>query len=162
MLIEVEHDDDDGMQAFALVPFSDEASLMSLFQGHTTRLQLVNEDCEVPDEDERMVTISILDLGRDRVVKLSEDMCGDAFESFCYLKFLRQGASFTATIMPVENEGQHEEDRVAEEMTSQAFTVKLAAGTSDYGGGSQDEEQHFSSILDLWKFLSICMTGMED
>jgi hypothetical protein len=160
MLIEV-HDEDDCMQAFALVPFCDEASLMSLFQGHTTRLHFVKEDSELPDEDERIVTISILDLGRDRLVKLSKDFGDYDFESYCNLAFLRQGASFTASILPVENEGQQEENGHSGDNASQAFTVKLTPETYDFEGDDRDE-QHFSSILDLWKFLSICMTGMEN
>ena len=159
MLTEVD-DYDGGMQAFALVPFCDEVSLMSLFQEHTTRLQFVTTESQFPDEDKRNIHISILDFGRDRVVKLSKELCGYEFESFCSLEFLRQAASFTATILPVENEGQHEEDGNAVETVNKEFTVKLVVETYDYEAAERDE-QRFFSILDLWKFLSICMTATE-
>ncbi len=61
--------------AFALVPLVDEEALFNLFTTQSTSVQFVDRDGSserLPPADYRVVRISMLDVGLDRVMKLGE------------------------------------------------------------------------------------------
>lgn len=60
---------------FALVPLVDQQALFTLFTTHSTSVQFLTRDGHperLPPADYRVVRISVLDLGLDRVMKLGE------------------------------------------------------------------------------------------
>lgn len=71
-------------------------------------------------------------------------------------------ADFAVSISSREvQEGQERGDGNKVGQACLALMVKLNVTTYDYVEDDEEEgERHFGTILDLWKFLSICMTGM--
>jgi hypothetical protein len=136
------------LRAFALVPLWDEAALMSLFQEQTTPLHFVKEKSTLPEAERRFIQATILDLSRHREIELSGKRGNRDVDTTCHLVAAGQAVHFKASILP---------DHQAEGKTSQRFTVKLEAELFVYASQARRSQQ-FDSVLDLWKFLSICMT----
>jgi len=152
--------------AYALVPLSDQEALLALFTTQSARIQFLSREGKadkLPPAEHRVVRISVLDLESDRVIKLGEgDSYWDAyaddedsFEAFqctssrhfyCFEQIVQLTPSFEDKIVAT----------VGEESTS-AVTVKLS--TEILGFQGYNETPEFTSVLELWKFLEICLTG---
>lgn len=120
------------------VPLSDETALWALFRDSTTPLQLATDDTQKvrehladPDYDGR--NLFIVELGQEKKFKRLDVRLG----------FLDMNTSFGFCF------DYHQ-------MTSP--TVQLFVYT-DHEGGYHDNEVTFASVLDLYKFLEICLTG---
>ena len=76
-IYQVEHHQAMDNAAFALVPLVDETKLMALFSSQSTHLQFVEHGVgtgQMPPAEDRFVRISLLDLGENRMTKLSKGL----------------------------------------------------------------------------------------
>lgn len=120
----------------------------------------------LPPVEDGFVRISVVDLGEDRVVKLSDGTfsykiqdAGDPEEIFslttkCIFSFLHQEVHFVPSFENMEMAGGN------------VITVNLCVYTlhvnDDEEAGEVEEEdrveQEFASVMDVWKLLDFCMT----
>jgi hypothetical protein len=159
--------------AFALVPLVDEAGLMGLLDPQSTRLQFVEQGRRtgrlLPLENQ-FARISILDLKKDRVYKLSEcyfpqgtSSVADPEEVYdftatrrfcCFDREVQIFPSFEEEATPFEGKDDNH-----------VVTVKLIVVTrccdedEDEDENEDGEVQDFASVLELWKFLELCLTA---
>lgn len=159
--------------AFVLIPLVEEAGLMNIFSSQSIRLQLVdrediNRSGRLPNS--RFVQVSILDLGENRVMKIGEccllETSADEYIHMylCTCASLTHMVHFTASfdeeVTPCGVEGD-----------GHVATFKLYVNTvhwkynrmeeDSYGEGVEEvhEDQESASVLEVWKFLELCMAG---
>jgi hypothetical protein len=143
--------------AFALVPLADEAALLGIFTTQTTHLQCVREGSidreRFSPEDYQFARISLLDFEGNRVMKLTEGYhngAGFMWGPKCILSSLDQiimlEPVFEQVALPAGGEG---------ECTA---TVMLSVEVRDRDR-RLPVNSHFSSTLEVWKFLEICLSG---
>ena len=116
----------------------------------------------LPPADYRIVRISLLDLRANRVMKLGEGF----FDRWLSI----DGGPSSGRYYPTSSRHFLGLDRIIDLMPSFKEKVNIAGVE---GGGlattvmlsvyinpdTGDNFQNFSSVLELWKFLEICMTG---
>lgn len=149
--------------AFALVPVADQNALFRLFTAQRTQLQFVGQNGEserLPPPKNRVARISVLDLGSDRVMKLGE--CGfyDGVddEEEVSNPFSLSTLNFSATSV-ADFTLICKERLVAGQAAKYTATVQLSVEAATSYMMEEVEPPEFASILELWKFWEICLTG---
>ena len=168
MLLEV--DGLDGKpQAFAVVPFADEAALMALFQGQTTPLHFTTADTwpSSSDEEPRRKKISVLDWGPGTGKRQVVDLCQydkDAYKTFVTLPFLEK-PQYVHFVALFEESSAGGGGGAAGATNGghylSPFTVKLRVEVAKKRDNIKIE-QSFDTILKLYKFLEIVLTAAGD
>lgn len=146
--------------AFAMVSLVDDAGLMGLFKTQSTYLHFVergDSTGRLPPLEDRTVRISLLHIGENRMVKLGEDSFylgqpdGDD----------PQGKFEVTPLYPFVN---YEEEItlhpfIHETLTSgesrDTYAAILDIDILDF----HEEVMAFEHLLELWRFLEICLTG---
>lgn len=139
---------------------------MALFTTQSTRIQFLSREGKAdtfPPAEHCVVRISVLDLESDRVIKLGEgdsywDAYADDEDSFEVFQ-CTSSRHFYCFEQIVQLTPIFEEKVVATvgKETISAVTVKLSTEILGCGGNSETPE--LASVLELWKFLEICLTG---
>lgn len=140
--------------AFVLVPLVDDVALLTLFTTQATHLQFVGRGAgteRLPAEEFQIVRISILNFEANRVMKLAERYLDEDFVhgAQCFPSSLEQ----YITVAPIFEEIVASEGK---DMKS-AATVRLSVEAFD--GYRPELFTQFSLVLELWKFLEICLAG---
>lgn len=150
-----------GIVAFALVPLADEAALLALFDTKSTCLQFIEGVGVLPPPEDCVVYISMVDLKANRVEKLSkvqykvrETDEGTDLVHVCIIAYTFHSFEQRFVLNP-----SIEQEVAASGMEDggQAATVMLAILILNVSAYNSPES--FSSILELWKFFGICLTG---
>lgn len=141
--------------AFALVPVMDEAALLGLFTTQTTHLQCVREGSiqRFPPAANQFARISLLDSKKNRVIKLTEGYhngVGFMWGPKCFWSSLNQIIMLEPVLeqaaLPAGREGKC------------TGTIMLSVEVRDRNRGIP-VNSHFTSTLEVWKFLEICLSG---
>lgn len=151
--------------AFEVVPLADKEALLALFTTQTTDVQFLERDGSserLPPADYRVARISLLDVGSARVMKLGEVYSySEAFKNeepidlyhstsarnfYCFEQIVRLTPDFEESVTATKKKG-----------SKYAASVKLSVEILGFEGANGTSE--FSSVLNLWKFSEICMTG---
>jgi hypothetical protein len=165
-----------GIVAYALVSLMDEAALLDLFNAQSTHFQFVEREGSnerLPPVEDRFVRISILDLGENRMVKLSEGdflwrttNVGDREES-CRIT---TPCRFVCFDEKIEFQANFEEEVTTTEEGGDQYAVMINlsvvyAQNPHYDDIEEDWQEEVcdpSVLLDFWKTMEICMTGGAD
>lgn len=157
--------------AFAAVSLMDETGLMGLLDSHSTRLQFVEQGRRtrrlIPLENQ-IARISIFDLKKDRVYKLSESYFPQsAFSSSVYdFTATRRFSCFDREIQifpSFEEEATSSEGKDGNRVVTVKLDVvtRCCDGDEDEDADDDRELQKFTTALELWKFLELCLTALE-
>lgn len=152
-----------GIFAFVLAPLVDEAGLMNIFSSHSTRLQYVEREGigrsdRLPPS--RYVQVSVLDIGENRVMKVGGCCLLETSADECILMY-RCTCAFLDRLVHVTASFDEEAATCGEEGDGHVATFQLHVHTARVEEGEDvgREEQEFASVLEVWKFLELCMTG---
>ena len=155
---------------YALVSLMDEAALLDLFNAQSTHFQFVERERSngrLPPVEDRFVRISILDLGENRMVKLSEGNLlwrttnvGDRKES-CRIT---TSCRFECFDEKIEFQANFEEEGGDQYAVMINLSIVYAQNPlyDDIEEDWQEEVCDPSVLLDFWKTMEICMTGGAD
>ncbi len=149
--------------AHALVHLADEEGLMSLFSKQITHLDFVEGEGAVGQRlQQRIVHIFVLDLEGSHAMKMGtghyvQDACdpsAQTYEHNTLCAFYCQAQSMVFIPSFEERAAAYASKAVAA-----AATAKLSVKASAVNDDDYNEMQDFASMLELWKFLEVCLTG---